>query len=55
MASPEHSRNTAGAVAWRCNTQTNPQSARQLHFWMCSGGTIKFVSVVTHDDFLIVD
>jgi hypothetical protein len=53
--SPERRRESDGAVAWRCNIQTNSPSARRLHFWLCPGGSIEFVSVVTHDDFSVTE
>lgn len=52
---PERRRANDGAVAWRCNIQTNSPSARRLHFWACPGGTFEFISVVTHDDFSIAE
>jgi len=53
--SPERKRGSDSAVAWRCNVQTNSASARRLHFWACPGGSLEFVSVVTHDDFGIAE
>jgi hypothetical protein len=51
----ERKRASDGAIAWRCNIQTNSASARRLHFWQCPGGKLDFVSVVIHDDFSIAD
>ena len=51
--SPDRLRSTDGALAWRCNVQTNSASARRLHYWACPDGTLEFVCVNVHDDFSI--
>lgn len=53
--SPERVHASDGAVAWRCNVQTNSPSARRLHYWVCPGGEIEIVSVVVHDDVTIAE
>lgn len=52
---PERRREADGAVAWRCNVQTNSPSARRLHYWAVPDGSIEFACVVVHDDFAIPD
>ena len=52
---PERKRDSDGAVAWRCNVQTNAASARRLHYWASPGGRLEFSCVVVHDDFSIRD
>ena len=52
---PPDRKRADGAVAWRCNIQTNSPSARRLHYWCRQDGTIEFVNVVIHDDFSMPD
>jgi hypothetical protein len=42
-----------GAKAWRCALQIKTPSARRLHWWRLSDGSIEFASVNRHDDFTI--
>lgn len=40
-----------GAVAWRASLQVNSPSARRIHYWVLSTGTIELACVATHDSF----
>jgi hypothetical protein len=42
-----------GAKAWRCALQIKTPSARRLHWWRLTDGSIEFASVNRHDDFAI--
>ena len=41
-----------GAVGWRASPQVGTSSARRIHYWILSGGSIEFSRVTVHDDFL---
>lgn len=50
---PQRTRTADGAVGFRVNVETNTASARRLHFWKRTDGTIELARVVLHDDMSI--
>jgi hypothetical protein len=39
-----------GETCWRVSLQTKTPSARRLHYWMCTDGSIELSSIRLHDD-----
>lgn len=42
-----------GATAWRASLQVKTPSARRLHYWLLTDGTIELAQINTHDDMSI--
>ncbi|MGB7962484.1 MAG: hypothetical protein WCF12_05930 [Propionicimonas sp.] len=40
-----------GEPCWRVSLQSNAPSARRLHYWSCSDGSVELGSIRVHDDF----
>lgn len=40
-----------GEPCWRVSLQSNAPSARRLHYWSCSDGSIELSGIRVHDDF----
>ncbi len=40
-----------GAVCFRASIESNTASARRLHYWKLSDGTLELIRIVTHDTF----